>query len=108
MKASGEHICNIKVGAISQIHNSGILSLFLGEKSCWGKGYATEAIAAVTRWGFLERGLRRIEAGCYDENLGSLRAFLKAGYSVEGFRRKSYVFEGRPIGAFLMARIIDE
>lgn len=107
-RTSGEHIGNIKLGAINQIHSSGVLSLFLGEKSFWGKGYATEAIAAVSQWGFSERRLRRIEAGCYDVNLGSLRAFLKAGYSVEGFRRKSCVFEGRPIGAFLMAKLFDE
>jgi len=99
-KVNLEHIGNIKLGFINTNHQSGELSLFIGEKSCWRKGYATESIGRITHWGFDELRLERIEAGCYDSNVGSLRAFLKAGYSVEGFFRKSVLFEGRRIGCF--------
>lgn len=99
-KAQNEHIGNIKLGFMNSHHQSAQLSLFIGEKSYWGKGYATEAIRCITQWGFNALDLERIEAGCYDSNLGSLRAFLKVGYSVEGFFRNSVVSEGRRIGCF--------
>ena len=99
-KETLEHIGNIKLGFINTNHQSGQLSLFIGQKSRWGQGYATESIRNITQWGFEALGLVRIEAGCYDTNMGSLRAFLKVGYSVEGFFRNSVVFEGRRIGVF--------
>ena len=102
------HIGNIKLGFINRHHQTAQLSLVIGDKSFWGKGFATEAIARVSTWGFQHLGLRRIEAGCYDNNLGSLRAFLKAGFSVEGYRRKNIVFKDGVIGGFWMSLLRDE
>lgn len=99
-KETFEHIGNLKLGFINTHHLSAQLSLLIGKKSCWGKGYATESIRCITKWGFDVLKLERIEAGCYDTNMGSLRAFLKAGYSVEGFFRNSVIYEGRRIGCF--------
>lgn len=107
-KTGARHIGNIKLGFIKPMHCSGQLSLFIGEKSCWGKGYATEAVRAVTQWGFSALGLERMEAGCYDENLGSLRAFLKAGYSVEGYMRSSVVSGDRRVGCFWLGVLKGE
>jgi len=106
--ASGKHIGNIKLGFIKPQHASGQLSLLIGDKSCWGKGYATESIQALTLYGFKELGLQRIEAGCYDENLGSLRAFLRVGYTIEGYFRKSVECDGRRIGCFWMGILTGE
>jgi [ribosomal protein S5]-alanine N-acetyltransferase len=74
---NNEHIGNIKIGFINQNHQKGQISLFIGEKDYWNKGYATESIQAITKWGFNSLGLKKIEAGCYEQNLSSLRSFLK-------------------------------
>lgn len=107
-KSSGLHIGNIKIGFINSHYSSGQLSLFIGEKAYWGKGIATEAISAITNWAFEVLALERVEAGCCDENTGSLRAFLKAGYTVEGYFRKNTVINGRRIGGFWMGILRDE
>lgn len=100
-KESLKHIGNIKIGFINKYHQTGQLSLLIGEKSCWGKGYATESIKTITQWGFNTLNLKKISAGCYDTNIGSLRAFLKSGYSVEGYFRNNVVSaDGRRIGSF--------
>ena len=107
-KETLEHIGNTKLGFINTTHGRGQLSLFIGDKSRWGKGYATETIRAITKWGFEVLGLERIEAGCYDANMGALRAFIKVGYSVEGFFRSGVVFGGRRIGTFWLGTLKDD
>lgn len=102
------HIGNIKLGPIDQLYSVGQIGLFIGEKSHWGAGYAAEAIAEITRFAFAELNLARLEAGCYEDNLGSLRAFLKSGFSVEGFLRKKYTIDGKRTGCFLLGALKDE
>lgn len=108
LRETGKHIGNTKLGFINPYHQRAQLSLFIGERDCWGKGFATETIKTITSWGFNELNLEKIDAGCYDENLGSLRAFLKSGYQVDGFYRKAVVLDDRRIGSFWMSILKDE
>jgi len=100
LRETGKHIGNTKLGFINPYHHRAELSLFIGEKNCWGKGFATETIKTITSWGLNDLKLEKIEAGCYDTNIGSLRAFLKAGYQVEGYLRKNISLDGQRIGSF--------
>lgn len=102
------HIGNIKLGFINARYQSAQISLLIGDKSCWGSGFATEAIRAISHFGFRDLGLARLEAGCYEDNLGSLRAFLKAGYAVEGFCRQQVVANGRRQGCFYLGMLKSE
>lgn len=82
--SSGVHIGNIKLHVISSFHCTGEMSLLIGEREFWGKGFGSSAIRLVTQYGMEEVGLEKISARIYAENLGSIRAFEKAGYIVEG------------------------
>lgn len=86
------HIGNIKLGPISPYHHHADVSLFIGDREQWGKGYASEAIAAISTYAFDQRGLNKLRAGCYGRNEGSARAFEKCGYVREGLL-KGYLFE---------------
>ena len=90
-----EHIGNIKIGPINYRHRHADVSLLIGEKKYWGKGCATEAISLATRFGFEVLSLNKLEAGCYEENEGSARAFEKCGYSREGLLRGHLYLNGR-------------
>jgi len=54
----------------------------------WNRGYATEAAAAVVRYGFEERGLKRIFAMHYGRNPQSGRVLQKVGMQYEGTLRR--------------------
>ncbi len=84
---SKKHIGNIKIGPIHWLHRTADISLFIGEKSCWGKGYASEAIALIRDWAFQELDLQKLSAGIYSGNIGSRRAFEKCGFELEGTLR---------------------
>jgi ribosomal-protein-alanine N-acetyltransferase len=53
----------------------------------WGKGYMTEAVREVLRFGFAVIQLYRAEARCDVENVGSYRVMEKAGMAYEGVLR---------------------
>ena len=48
-----------------------------------GKGFATEAVGALTKLGFTIEGLSRIEIHCIPENTRSRQIPLKLGYKLE-------------------------
>lgn len=60
----------------------------------WGKGYATEALKEILRFGFQDMNLHRIEAGCAVENIGSIKVLEKAGMIREGRTRKLLPIRG--------------
>jgi [ribosomal protein S5]-alanine N-acetyltransferase len=99
---NGRHIGNIKLGPVNAHHKSADISLFLGDRSSWGKGFAKEAIGLITRWGFLHLGLEKLKAGCYAANEGSARAFEYCGYSREGLLRDQLQFQGKPMDLVLL------
>lgn len=78
------HIGNIKLGPIHPIHQRADISLFIGDQHSWGQGFATEAIALVRDWAFEQRGLHKLSAGLYADNIGSRRAFERCGFQLEG------------------------
>lgn len=94
-KDSNRHIGNIKVGPVKGAHPLADVSLLIGARDCWGKGFAREAIEAISRYAFESLGLGKLSASMYGENVGSTRAFLAAGYRQEGVRRSHYLLEGR-------------
>lgn len=77
------HIGNLKIGPINTHHGFADLSYFIGERSFWGRGYASEAIRLASRIAFDRLGVRRLQAGLYEGNRGSARALEKAGFAFE-------------------------
>jgi RimJ/RimL family protein N-acetyltransferase len=102
------HIGNAKIGFINPRYKTGQLSLFIGDKSQWGQGIAGEVVAALTRYGFHDLGLERIEAGCYEPNQASLKVFLNAGYSHEGTFRNHVEHQGHRVDVLWLAILKSE
>lgn len=96
LRSSGRHIGNIKLGPVRREHRLADIGLMIGVRAAWGKGYAAEAIAAVTDFSFAELGLMKLSAGAYAPNRGSVAAFLKAGWREEGLRLGHYLLDGEP------------
>ena len=86
--AEGTHIGNIKIGPIDVNNKSAELSYLIGNKSFWGKGYATEAINLCVDYCFETLGLHKVQAGCFEKNIGSQKALLKSGFELEGRLRQ--------------------
>ena len=95
LQSNGLHIGNIKLGPIQWIHRRADLSLFIGNRTCWGQGYASEAISLLRDWAFRELDLQKLGAGIYEANISSCRAFEKCGFELEGVLRNEVVCDGQ-------------
>lgn len=100
--AAGKHVGNIKL-EIDRHHNRGNIGLLIGPEY-WGRGYATHAINAITDLAF-ELGLRKVTAGAYAGNTGSIRAFEKAGFEREGVLKDHWLVDGEYQDGILLAKV---
>lgn len=74
----------------------------------WNKGFATEAIKAVIRFGFDRLKLHRINAGCAVENIASIRVLEKSGMTQEGRKRQILPLKTGWMDSFEYAILEDE
>lgn len=89
------HIGNIKIGSINKNHATADIGYLLGERSAWGKGYASQAIKLMTLYAFSDLSLIKLTAGCCQGNEGSRKALLNAGFFQEGLLSSQLVVDGR-------------
>lgn len=100
-KESDKHIGNIKLGGIHPVHKYADIGLVIGDKNYWGRGIATNAISLVCKYAFDELNLRKVFAGVYENNIGSIKAFKKCGFKKAYIKKDTYFFNGDFIDAFV-------
>ena len=105
LKEGNRHIGNIKLGPIDSNHRLADIGILIGEKDCWGKGYASEAISLVVGYAFNTLSLHKVTAGCYAPNKGAIRAFEKIGFIQEGVRKAHCIFEGDYVDDVLLGLV---
>lgn len=108
LRKDNKHVGNIKIHRIDNHHRHGEIALIIGEKTCWGKGIGTEAISLLANYAFKNLNLHKIYAGCYAANLGSIKAFKKAGFKEDGIMKQHYFCEGRYVDGVQLAIINKE
>ncbi|MDO8584840.1 MAG: GNAT family protein [bacterium] len=92
IKDGEKHIGNIFIIAIDKENKSAELSIMIGDRSVWGKGYATEAIILATKLAFKVLKLHRLWAESAHPVFNAI------------MRKLNWVFEGRRRDAFRMPR----
>jgi RimJ/RimL family protein N-acetyltransferase len=84
--------------ALSHIRwNNGdaMLSISIGDRAYWGRGYGTDAVRVLLRFAFTELNLHRVTLGVFEYNERARRAYEKAGFVVEGRVRAHLQRDGR-------------
>jgi [ribosomal protein S5]-alanine N-acetyltransferase len=104
---TGRHVGNIKL-EINRSHRRAEVGILIGDPAVQGRGIGTRAIKRVADIARSELSLRRLTAGCYASNMGSERAFLKAGFAIEGTRPEFFLVSGRPESMTLMGCALDQ
>ncbi|KAK5657056.1 hypothetical protein OQA88_3583 [Cercophora sp. LCS_1] len=86
------------------------LGYWLGEPY-WGRGIMTDAARGFSRWVFEnwnEDKLQRLEAHIYETNKGSKAVVSKAGFVLEGTKRRAGFKHGEVFDVFVFGMIRDD
>jgi [ribosomal protein S5]-alanine N-acetyltransferase len=102
-EGDAHHCGTLRLHGIEHSNHTAHVGICLFDKSVWGKGLATRAIRAVTAWAQKKYGLRWIEAGVYEGNTGSEKAFRAAGYDFIYDIPDKYLYDGKPIRVRVLA-----
>lgn len=84
------NLCGV-IGIVIQkdvYRKSAEIGYWIGE-SFWDQGIATKAIKLITKYGFENLKLVRIQAGVFEFNTASMKALEKNGYKKEGIFKKA-------------------
>jgi RimJ/RimL family protein N-acetyltransferase len=84
------------------------IGIMIGDRSRWGRGYATDALAAGCAHAFDTLGARKLTAGANAANAGVLRAFRKIGFVEEGRLRRKLLVDDAYHDHVLLGCFADE
>ena len=90
------HIGNIKLGPINWIHKCAEISYFIGEKDLWDSGYTTLAIKRIIKLA-KKKKIKKLKAGCYEKNYGSVKVLKKNGFKLEGKFKSEKIFKKKRV-----------
>ncbi len=89
VKDADEPIGVISLMNISDANESAELSVIVGDPDDRHRGYGTEAIELLLRYGFEELGLNRVGLSAFDFNEEAISAYEKLGFVIEGRYRQA-------------------
>ena len=99
----GVTLSNVRRG----IAEAGTLGYWMGRPYA-GRGHATAAVKAVSRYAFRSLGLHRLEAACVPTNAASRRVLEKAGFRLEGEARAYLKINGVWADHLLFGLVVDD
>ena len=103
----GEHIGEFHV-AIEEAWGDGQISILIGRKELWHKGYGTATMRAGLDLCFGQLGLYRVWVDVPEYNLAARGMFERLGFTHEGTLRKSRPHEGARFDSVVMGMLSTE
>jgi RimJ/RimL family protein N-acetyltransferase len=84
------------------------LGISIGDKSVWGRGFGTDAVRTVCRFGFEQMNLHRIYLTVFAPNERAAATYRKAGFVEEGRAREDWYNRGAYVDVILMGLLRGE
>jgi RimJ/RimL family protein N-acetyltransferase len=100
------HVGNISLNTIVWPFGSAELSIMIGAKDIWGKGYGLEAVELLSVHAFASMGLRRLWAESPNPAFNAM--MQKLGWVKEGVKREAFLLDGRYIDFQCWSLLKDE
>ena len=88
---------------IHPVHRFAELQIRIGQGRDQGRGLGSEAVRALVEFGFRDLNLRRIFLHVFEDNERAVRAYLRAGFAIEGTLREAFYVDGRYRNVLVMA-----
>lgn len=102
------HIGVIGFHSVDWKNSHAEIGVFIGDKAFWGRGFGTDAVRTLTRWGLNELNLHRVWLKVYEDNKRAIRSYEKAGFRHEGRLREDRFHRGRYCDTLVMGVLRSE
>jgi RimJ/RimL family protein N-acetyltransferase len=93
---------------LNKISGSAELQIRLGFFSEMGKGYGSEAVKLLLKYGFEELKLQRIYLHVFSDNIRAFKSYLKNGFKEEGVLRRAAFINGTYKDVKIMSILKEE
>ena len=95
-------IGNAGLHSVNYLHRNAEIGIFIGDKSCWGKGFGTEALSLLIDYAYKVLNLHNIFLKTYAFNKRAIRCYEKIGFKKIGEIREAHVYGGKAHNIVLM------
>jgi RimJ/RimL family protein N-acetyltransferase len=89
-KSDDKLIGNCGFNSINHIDGTATVGIFIGDKENQNKGYGSEALKALLKYGFGVLNLNNIDLHVFDFNQRAINCYKKVGFKEYGRRHKAY------------------
>ncbi|HUT80313.1 MAG TPA: GNAT family protein [Candidatus Bathyarchaeia archaeon] len=96
------------LNVINKIARSADLGIFIFNKEEWNKGFGSDAMKILLKFGFDNLNLHRIELSVYPYNERAIHVYKKIGFTIYGRKRHSRFMNGQFQDEILMDILEDE
>ena len=105
---SGRLIGTIGLHAIDFFHATAAISILIGERDFWRKGFGKEALSLILMHSFEKLCLEKLTSGMYSENIASRKLFASIGFTQEATLRSQVKWRGKRIDVYKYGLLVAE
>lgn len=102
------HIGNVVLDQVLPELQTARLSIYIGEANARGRGIGKKALQLALSEAFNRLGIQKVWLTVHEQNINAIRAYYRAGFSLEGIHRKEFLLHGRRINALYMGILVEE
>jgi RimJ/RimL family protein N-acetyltransferase len=84
------------------------MTIIIGERDAWGKGYGKEAGRLILNYAFQHLGFHRVSIGVVGFNKNALRFWRSLGFKKEGVERDAHFYDNKYSDGIMMSILEDE
>ncbi|MFC6038768.1 GNAT family N-acetyltransferase [Paenisporosarcina macmurdoensis] len=93
---------------IDHKNRNSVVRVSIFNREFWGKGYGTEAMSLLLKFGFEILNLHRIGLNVFSYNTRGKKSYEKLGFKQEGIVRDELFYNGQYYDSILMGVLKDE
>ncbi|MHA1104519.1 MAG: GNAT family N-acetyltransferase [Promethearchaeota archaeon] len=108
IEGSDKIIGNCAIQNINSKNRACSCGITIGEKEYQNKGYGTEAMELLVKYGFNTLNMNRIELSVYDFNIRAFSTYQKVGFLEEGRKRQARYHNGKYQDEIIMAILRED
>ena len=106
--AEDRRIGFVGLNGMGWTHGNGWLTVAIGEREFWGRGFGSEAVELILHYGFAELNLHRVSLTVFEYNERAIHSYEKRGFVVEGRAREHLNRDRRRWDMLYMGLLKDE